>query len=136
MNSSTNKVTNKGTSIQKPISSVTPMANIPTATANNVTPPANQITESSPVVDLDKEIPNYANNIAKSASQRAYEIQKAAENVKNMVGNYLTSKWNETKLNMQKMSIGKTSNEQTGGKRRKHKQKNDPLSIEKPVREN
>ena len=99
------------------------MANTPTAIANNDTPPPNQITESSPVVDLDKEIPNYANNIAKSASQRAYEIQKAAENVKNMVGNYLTSKWNETKLNMQKMSIGKTSNEQTGGKRRKHKTK-------------
>lgn len=108
------------------------MMNQTTESQNSVAP-----THSNQTVDLDSQIPNYANTITNTASKRVDEVKNVFNNAKSVIMNYLLSKWNETKLNMQKASIGYESTpNQMGGKRKKKKKTKKKKSMNRKSRKN
>lgn len=104
-----------------------------TESQNSVAP-----THSNQIVDLDTQIPNYTNTITNTASKRVDEVKTVFNNAKSVIMNYLLSKWNETKLNMQKTSIGYDSStpSQMGGKKKKKKKTKRKKSMHRKSRKN
>ena len=103
-------------------------------------PNENMNTENinQPVLDLDKEIPNYTQNILNRVNQQNSDLQVKIEEAKQIAGAFISDKWNELKSLMQQWSIGsvdstteqpsqQTQVGQQGGKKRtrvKRKRKN------------
>jgi len=83
-------------------------------------------TVNNATVDLDKEIPNYANELQMS-------MQSSMNNVKQLAGEFFANKWNDAKTLMQYWSVGldnepnnqssSTSQPQTGGRKYRSKSK-------------
>lgn len=58
------------------------------------------------VLDLDKEIPNYTQNILNHVNEQNYDLQGKIEEAKQIAGAFISDKWNEFKELMQQWSIG------------------------------
>jgi hypothetical protein len=83
-------------------------------------------TVNNATVDLDKEIPNYANELQMS-------MQSSMDNVKQLAGEFFANKWNDAKTLMQYWSLGldnkpnnqslSSSQPQVGGRKSKRGKK-------------
>ena len=71
-------------------------------------PNENMNTENinQPVLDLDKEIPNYTQNILNRVNQQNSDLQVKIEEAKQIAGAFISDKWSELKDLMQQWSIG------------------------------
>ena len=87
------------------------------------------INTNKSLLDLDKEIPNYTQNILNHVDQQNSDLQLKIEEAKQIAGAFISDKWSELKDLMQKWSIGYTDNQieqplqqtqigQQGGKKR------------------
>lgn len=82
--------------------------------------PNENINTNKSLLDLDKEIPNYTQNILNRVDQQNFDLQLKIEEAKQIAGAFISDKWSKLKDFMQKWSIGYTDNqiEQQGGKKR------------------
>lgn len=98
---------------------------------NSIQPvkPIENINTNKSLLDLDKEIPNYTQNILNHVDQQNSDLQLKIEEAKQIAGAFISDKWSELKDLMQKWSIGYTDNQieqplqqtqigQQGGKKR------------------
>lgn len=83
---------------------VKPIENKPALPNENM----NKENTNQPVLDLDKEIPNYTQNILNHVNQRNSDLQGKIDEAKQIAGAFISDKWNELKDLMQQWSIGYT----------------------------
>lgn len=114
--------------------------NMASQSNQTVNPPQNQILDldkkisnlaSIPKIpkeiDLDKEIPNYtqqiSNKLLTNAEYLTSDVNRSMENIKQVAGNFLSDKWNQAKFMMQGWSVGAEDNQtpQYGGRNTKKK---------------